>query len=81
MQAITAMVRELRKGNGRHGLVLANGGVATYQYVVCLSTQGRNDGSPYPDKNPLPDIITDVPVPPVDSQAEGEATVEVSSAI
>ena len=31
---------------------------------------------PYPDRNPLPELITDVPVPPVDEQAEGEATVE-----
>lgn len=72
------MVRQLRKGQKIHGLVLANGGVATYQHVVCLSSQPRKDGSPYPDKNPLPEVVTDVPAPPVDAQAEGQAVIEVS---
>lgn len=71
------MVRALRDGRGRHGLVLANGGVATYQYVVCLSSQSRRDGSPYPVRNLIPEVITEVPVPPVDEQAEGEASIEV----
>lgn len=70
------MVRELRKGSMQNGLVLANGGVATYQYAVCLSTKPRKDNSPYPEKNPLPAVITDIPVPEVDAIAEGEATVE-----
>lgn len=70
------MTRQIRQGKGKHGLVLANGGVITYQYVVCLSKQPRKDGSPYPSKNPLPDIITTIPVPPVDSQAEGAAVIE-----
>jgi hypothetical protein len=79
MQAITEMVRKLRKGESRNGLVLANGGMVTYQYVVCLSSSPRKD--PYPDKNPLPDMLNDVPAPPIDSQAEGEATIEVSLSI
>jgi hypothetical protein len=70
------MVRELRKGNGRNGLVLANGGTMTYQYIVCLSNKSRN--SPYPDHNPLPDLLDDEQVLTVDEQAEGEAVVEVS---
>lgn len=73
------MVRKLRKGESRNGLVLANGGMVTYQYVVCLSSSPRKD--PYPDKNPLPDMLNDVPAPPIDSQAEGEATIEVSLSI
>ena len=75
------MVRELRKAGGepRHGLVLANGGVMSYQYAVCLSSQPRKGGSAYPIENPLPELVTDVPVPPVDEEAEGEATVEVCS--
>jgi len=77
-KAITEMVRQLRKGKGRHGLILANGGVFTYQHVVCLSTMRRRDGSPYPDIDPLPEVVTDVPIPAVDSRAEGEATIEVS---
>ena len=72
------MVRELRKGKARNGLVLANGGVVTYQYVVCLSNKLRD--SPYPDRNPLPDRL-DEPVPTVDEKAQGEATIEVSSPI
>lgn len=73
------MVRELRKARGapRHGLVLANGGVMSYQHVVCLSSHSRKGGSAYPVENPLPALVTDVPIPAVDEQAEGEATVEV----
>ncbi|KAK3170682.1 hypothetical protein OEA41_002764 [Lepraria neglecta] len=70
------MVRELRNGNGQHGLILANGGVLTYQHVVCLSTRPRRDGSAYPDRNPLPPYVKDVPVPSISAQPEGEAVVE-----
>ena len=73
------MVRQLRKGAGKNGLVLANGGVATYQAAVCLSSSPRRDGLPYPTANPLPAIITDVQVPPVDVKAEGDAIIEVCS--
>jgi hypothetical protein len=76
MQALTEMVRELRKGKARNGLVLANGGMVTYQYVVCLSNRPRT--SPYPDRNPLPDLLDEAPIPTVDEKAEGEATIEVS---
>ncbi|EMC96860.1 hypothetical protein BAUCODRAFT_576718 [Baudoinia panamericana UAMH 10762] len=76
MHAITEMTRQLRSGKGKTGLVLANGGVATYQHVVCLSRSPRRDGLPYPENNPLPAAITDVQVPEVDEQAEGDATVE-----
>ena len=71
------MVRQLRQGRGKVGLVLANGGVATYQAVVCLSSSPRRDGLPYPNTNPLPAVVTDVQTPPVDEKAEGEATIEV----
>jgi len=60
-------------------LVLANGGVATYQHVVCLSAQPRN--SPYPEEDPLPKILDDEPVPPIDEKVTGEATIEVSTAL
>ncbi|OCK74214.1 hypothetical protein K432DRAFT_311184 [Lepidopterella palustris CBS 459.81] len=76
MHALTEMVRALRNGQGRNGLVLANGGVLSYQHVVCLSSQPRKDKSLYPDKNPLPEILTDVIIPTTDAQAEGEATIE-----
>ena len=78
VQAITEMVRQLREGKGKTGLVLANGGVVTYQAAVCLSSSPRRDGLPYPDTNPIPDIVTDVQVPPVDEKAEGDAVIEVS---
>jgi hypothetical protein len=76
LQAITEMVRELRKGKARNGLVLANGGMVTYQYVVCLSNKPSN--SPYPESNPLPDLLEDEVVPEVDEKAEGEVVIEVS---
>lgn len=79
-QAITEMVRKLRECKDRKssGLILANGGVLTYQHVICLSNQPRSDGLWYPEKNPLPDVLSDVTVPQIDAQAEGDAIVEVS---
>ncbi|KAH6662782.1 hypothetical protein B0J14DRAFT_610177 [Halenospora varia] len=74
MHALTEMVRELRKGKARNGLVLANGGSLTYQHVVCLSSQPRK--SPYPEKNPLPALLNDESTPIVDEHAEGEAVIE-----
>ncbi len=78
-QSLTAMVRELRKGNSQTGLILANGGVLTYQHVLCLSKQPRQDGSNYPLSNPLPRYITDFPIPSNTAHAEGEAIIEVRS--
>jgi hypothetical protein len=69
------MVRELRQGKGKNGLILANGGIVTYEYVVCLSSKPRN--SPFPDRNALPEYVVDEPIPPVDEKAEGEAIIEV----
>ena len=77
-QALTEMVRQLRKGQAKTGLVLANGGVVTYQNVVCLSSSPRRDGTPYPAVPPLPDMITDVQVPEIDEMADGTAPIEVS---
>jgi len=73
------MVRELRRGHSQNGLILGNGGVLTYQHAICLSSRPRQDDSAYPERNPLPQYITDVPVPPVIDQAEGEATIEVGT--
>lgn len=73
------MARQLRAGKGKHGLILANGGVVTYQHVICLSTQPRSGGDLYPTSNPLPNIITDVPVPKIVEHASGPATIEVKS--
>lgn len=82
MHAITEMVRQLRSGEkGKTGLVLANGGVVTYQAVVCLSRSPRRDGLPYPTANPLPEVVADVQVPEVEEFAEGDAVVEVSGLV
>lgn len=75
------MARQLRKGNGKIGLVLANGGLATYQAAVCLSSSPRRDGLPYPTSNPLPEVTADVHVPQVDEQAEGDAVIEVRTLV
>ncbi|CAF9925191.1 MAG: hypothetical protein GOMPHAMPRED_003821 [Gomphillus americanus] len=76
MHAITEMVRKLRQGPAKNGLILANGGTVTYQHVVCLSKHTRRDRTDYPATNPLPDKITDVPVPKIVEVADGEAEIE-----
>ncbi|CAK3980488.1 acetyl- transferase like [Lecanosticta acicola] len=76
LHAITEMTRQLRKGRGKTGLVLANGGWVTYQHVLCLSSSPRSDGLPYPDEPPLPKYVTDVQIPKIVEEAEGDAAVE-----
>lgn len=68
------MTRLLRSGKGRNALILANGGVLSYQHVVCLSSQ-PNKGA-YPDNRALK--IANKPKPMVSAEAEGEAVIEVS---
>lgn len=70
------MTRELRERDKKYGLILANGGNMTYQHVLLLSAEPSKVS--YPDNNPLPNVIADVPVPIVDETAEGEAVIEVS---
>ncbi|KAF7881527.1 hypothetical protein EAF00_011896 [Botryotinia globosa] len=70
LHAITEMTRQLRnkrdqlsnrKNNGvSNGLILANGGVLTYQHVVCLSTKPKSDGNKYQDGNPCPNIVQSI---------------------
>ena len=72
------MVRQLREGSGRHGLVLANGGVLTHQHVACLSSQPPKSGLVYPEQNALPEHITDVPAPSVDLHPNGPGVIEAS---
>lgn len=74
------MVRQLRQRNGRIGLVLANGGVLSHHHAVCLSRQPRGDGAPYPNRNPLPQHISDAQ-PPIVESAQGSARIEVSGAL
>ncbi|KAE9982254.1 hypothetical protein EG328_011050 [Venturia inaequalis] len=74
MHAVTEMTRQLRNKKAKTGLILANGGVLSYQNCIILSSQPRN--SPYPNKNPLPEIITDIPVPVIEANPEGKAIIE-----
>ncbi|EMD63029.1 hypothetical protein GGP41_005055 [Bipolaris sorokiniana] len=75
MHAFTEITRQLRDGKGQRALVLCNGGVVSYQYVVILGKNPREDGQ-YPTESPLPDTITDVPAPEIALDAQGEAVVE-----
>lgn len=70
------MTRQLRTKMARTGLILANGGVLSYQHCIILSSQPRKTA--YPDKSPLPEIITDIPVPIIEGKPEGEAVIEVT---
>ena len=75
------MVRQLRDGKGQYGLILANGGVLSYQHAVCLSRRPRSGDSPYPETNPLAagEKIERkrIEVPVVEIECEGKAVVEV----
>jgi hypothetical protein len=75
MHALTEMTRQLRAGKGKTALILHNGGVLNYQYVVILSQGPRKEGD-YPKVNPLPPHIIDVPALEIALNAEGEAVVE-----
>ncbi|GES57125.1 acetyl-CoA acetyltransferase [Aspergillus terreus] len=76
LHAITQVVRDIRAGRGRTGLVLANGGVLSYHYTVCLSAAPRADGSPYPAQNPLPEHAEGISAPPITAKAAGRAVIE-----
>ncbi|OGE53519.1 hypothetical protein PENARI_c007G01448 [Penicillium arizonense] len=76
-KAITEMTRQLRGSRSRNGLILANGGVLSYQHAVCLSSQAPKEGRPYPDSISSSLVDSDL-VPSVDFEAEGEAIIEVS---
>lgn len=72
------MTRQIRAGTVRHGLVLANGGVLSYQHAICLSSTCKGNGSSYPDSRAGSDATVDDLAPVVDTFAEGEAVIEVS---
>jgi hypothetical protein len=71
------MVRRLRQGAGHNGLILANGGFLSYQHAICISTQPRGNTDTYPDSRLL-QFEPSNPIPPIVSEAEGEARIEVS---
>jgi hypothetical protein len=74
------MTRQLRKRDkGQKGLILANGGVLTYQHALCLSSEPRPDGKTYQESSPLPSLV-DIPPPNlVESVGAGmwKAVIEV----
>lgn len=76
MHAFTHMVRYLREGESQNGLVLANGGVATYQHAVCLSKKPPLDAGTYPDVNPLLEHQVELPDSYIAEKPIGEAVVE-----
>jgi hypothetical protein len=75
MHAITEMSRQLRAEKARTGLVLANGGMLSYQHALCLSSRPRLDGSPYPDSRGSSGAVVGAPAL-VEPFAQGEAVVE-----
>ncbi|OAA60269.1 Thiolase [Niveomyces insectorum RCEF 264] len=76
MHALTEMTRKLRDKTYRTGLVLANGGVLTHHYALCLSSASRRDFSAYQRQNPLPTHLQHSQVVQVDDQVQGSATIE-----
>ncbi|KAJ5805350.1 hypothetical protein N7474_011237 [Penicillium riverlandense] len=77
MHAITEMVRRLRQGVGRNGIILANGGVLSYQHAICISSSPRRNNSPYPDSNAFRNVVKEA-VPVIEIEAEGKAIIEVT---
>jgi hypothetical protein len=77
MHALTEMTRALRDGRGKTGLVLCNGGVLSYQFVVVLSKEGRKEGEGgYPLESGLPEVL-DSDAPEIVETPVGEASIEV----
>lgn len=77
-QAITEMVRQLRGGQSQNGLILANGGILTYQHAICLSSHPPSNGMVYPNVQAAHQVTVDVSIPRVTYVAEGDAVIEVS---
>lgn len=77
-QAITEMTRQIRSGNFNTGLVLANGGVLSYQHALCLSARQKSVDSPYHDSRVDSDTVVKGLSPRIDAFADGEAVIEVS---
>ncbi|KAJ5375868.1 hypothetical protein N7517_007874 [Penicillium concentricum] len=75
MHAITEMTRRLRGGSSRNGLILANGGVLSYQHAVCLSSLAPRKGAPYSNSNDL-ERVARGPIPLIDFEAKGPGRIE-----
>lgn len=70
------MVRVIRKGKYQNGLVLANGGVLSWQHAICLSAKPTRNGSAYEAQAVLDNGQTSQG-PTFTAQAQGEAVIEV----
>jgi hypothetical protein len=70
------MTRVIRRREHQNGLVLANGGVLSWQHALCLSAYPRRDASAYVRREILDN--GDVPQGPAFTPtAKGEAVIEV----
>ncbi|KAM0354991.1 hypothetical protein ACHAPU_000835 [Fusarium lateritium] len=76
LHAITEMTRVIRSGKYRTGLVLANGGVLSWQHAICMSAQPRKNHAPYSKEGVL-DNSQISQGPNIALKAQGEATIEV----
>ncbi|KAI7759141.1 hypothetical protein LZL87_013346 [Fusarium oxysporum] len=75
LHAIAEMTRVIRSRKHQNGLVLANGGVLSWQHALCLSAQPRRDASTYVKREVLDN--GDVSQGPAfASTAQGEAVIE-----
>ncbi|GKU07933.1 hypothetical protein FLAG1_10956 [Fusarium langsethiae] len=75
LHAIAEMVRVIRNGKYQNGLVLANGGVVSWQHAVCLSACPKRHGSAYREQ-PVLDNGQTCQGPAFTAQAQGEAIIE-----
>ncbi|KAF4975667.1 hypothetical protein FZEAL_7557 [Fusarium zealandicum] len=75
LHAIVEMTRKIRDKTHQTGLVLANGGVLSWQHAICLSAQPRRDHSPY-SRQELLGQSRGASGPIFVDQAKGEALIE-----
>ncbi|KAF5683545.1 hypothetical protein FDENT_7157 [Fusarium denticulatum] len=75
LHAIAEMTRVIRSRKHQNGLVLANGGILSWQYALCLSARLRRDTSTYVKREVLHN--GDVSQGPAfTATAQGEAVIE-----
>ncbi|KUI63541.1 hypothetical protein VM1G_10193 [Cytospora mali] len=75
MHAITEMSRQIRSGTINTGIILANGGVLSYQHALCLSSRSKIASSPYPDSLVSSSTVVGIS-PPIEAFSEGDARIE-----
>ncbi|KAG8361680.1 hypothetical protein FVEN_g1009 [Fusarium venenatum] len=75
LHAIAEMVKVIRNGKYQNGLVLANGGVLSWQHAICLSAQPKRKGSSYQAQRVLDNGQTSQG-PAFTDEAQGGAIIE-----